>query len=81
MAFLRSISNSNAAPTLRRDRVMLRAPVLGDFSQWARLREESRAFLAAWKPIWPADDLTKLAFRRRLRRYVREIRAGTGYPF
>jgi len=31
--------------------------------------------------VWPADDLTKLAFRRRLRRYQREIRNGTGYPF
>jgi ribosomal-protein-alanine N-acetyltransferase len=31
--------------------------------------------------VWPADDLTKLAFRRRLRRYHREIRNGSGYPF
>lgn len=81
MAFLRSISNNNAAPTLRGDRVLLRAPALGDYPQWARLREESRSFLGPWEPIWPADDLTRLAFRRRLRRYQREIRAGTGYPF
>ena len=81
MAFLRSISNNNTAPTLRGDRVLLRAPAVGDYPQWSRLREESRAFLGPWEPIWPADDLTKLAFRRRLRRYQREIRAGTGYPF
>jgi hypothetical protein len=31
MAFLRSISNNNAAPVLRGDRVLLRAPALGDF--------------------------------------------------
>ena len=81
MAFLRSISTNTAPPVLRGDRVMLRTPVLGDYAQWAKLREESRAFLAPWEPIWPADDLTKLAFRRRMRRYQREIRNGTGYPF
>src|SRR5258707_5392281 len=81
MAFLRSISTINSSPTLRGSRVMLRTQTVGDFPQWARLREDSRAFLAPWEPIWPADDLTKLAFRRRLRRYQREIRNGTGYPY
>ena len=81
MAFLRSISPGNTNPTLRGDRVILRTPTLGDYQQWGRLRDESRGFLAPWEPIWPADDLTKLAFRRRLRRYQREIRASTGYPF
>ncbi len=81
MAFLRSISNNNSNPTLRGERVLLRAPVIGDHAQWARLREQSRAFLSPWEPIWPADDLTKLAFRRRLRRYQRELRNGSGYPF
>jgi ribosomal-protein-alanine N-acetyltransferase len=60
---------------------LLRTPTLSDYPQWAKLREESRAFLAPWEPIWPADDLAKLAFRRRVRRYQREIRNGTGYPF
>lgn len=81
MAFLRSISTPNTSPMLRAQHVMLRPPVLGDFVQWARLREESRAFLAPWEPVWPPDDLTKVAFRRRIRRYQREIRSGTGYPF
>jgi ribosomal-protein-alanine N-acetyltransferase len=81
MAFLRSISTVTASPTLRGPRVFLRAPVIGDFGQWARLREQSRSFLTPWEPIWPADDLTKIAFRRRIRRYQREIRNGTGFPF
>jgi ribosomal-protein-alanine N-acetyltransferase len=81
MAFLRSISTITASPTIRAPRVTLRAPILSDYPQWARLREESHAFLAPWEPIWPVDDLTKLAFRRRIRRYQREIRNGTGYPF
>jgi ribosomal-protein-alanine N-acetyltransferase len=81
MAFLRSISTTNPYPTLRGEGVLLRTPVPADHAQWAQLREDSRAFLTPWEPIWPADDLTKLAFRRRLRRYQREIRDGTGYPF
>lgn len=81
MAFLRSISTNNSSPTLHGERVLLRTPVLTDHGQWAQLREESRAFLSPWEPIWPADDLTRFAFRRRLRRYQREIRSGTGYPF
>ena len=80
MAFLRSISTVNANPTIRAERVLLRAPALADYPQWTKLREDSRSFLAPWEPIWPADDLTRLAFRRRIRRYQREIRSGTGYP-
>jgi len=81
MAFLRSISTIHSSPLIRGRTVVLRAPVLSDFAQWARLREESRAFLAPWEPIWPGDDLTKIAFRRRIKRYQREIRNGTGFPF
>ena len=80
MAFLRSISTVHSSPTIRAGRVLLRAPTLTDYPQWARVREESRAFLSPWEPVWPADDLTRLAFRRRIRRYQREIRNGTGYP-
>jgi ribosomal-protein-alanine N-acetyltransferase len=81
MAFLRSISTNSASPVLRGQGVMLRAPALNDHAQWAQLRERSRSFLTPWEPIWPADDLTKVAFRRRIRRYQREIRSGVGYPF
>lgn len=81
MAFLRSISTTTVNPTIRGERVLLRVPTIADFPQWAELREESRSFLTPWEPIWPADDLTRVAFRRRLRRYQREIRNGTGYPF
>jgi len=81
MAFLRSISTVNTSPIIRGERVMLRAPVLGDYPQWAKLREDSRAFLAPWEPIWPADDLTRGAFRRRLRRYAEDLRTDQGYAF
>jgi [ribosomal protein S5]-alanine N-acetyltransferase len=81
LAFLRSISTTSTVPTIKAERVTLRAPIISDYAQWARLRELSRGFLTPWEPIWPADDLTKVAFRRRIRRYQRDIRNGTGYPF
>ena len=81
MAFLRSVPPLNPPGVIRGDRVLLRYPVMGDYAQWAALRAESRAFLSPWEPVWPADDLTRVAFRRRIRRYQREIRNGTGHPF
>lgn len=61
--------------------VFLRMPQMADFTEWARLRAESRAFLTPWEPTWPADDLTRGAFRRRMRRNAREMREDLGYPF
>lgn len=57
----------------------LKMPVANDYSEWSRLRAESRHFLKPWEPTWPRDDLTRMAYRRRLRRYHREIRADEGY--
>jgi [ribosomal protein S5]-alanine N-acetyltransferase len=59
----------------------LRPPQMGDFLQWAQLREASRSFLTPWEPIWPSDDLTRAGFRRRLRRYADDIAADRAYPF
>lgn len=71
----------DVGPTLRGASVYLRAPSLSDYPQWADLREDSRAFLAPWEPTWPADDLTRAAFKRRIKRYQREVREDLGYPF
>lgn len=69
-------------PTVvRGEGVYLRAPEPRDFPAWSSLREQSRAFLTPWEPVWPADDLTRSAFRRRLRRYADEIAADEAYPF
>ena len=38
------------------------------------LREASRDFLAPWEPTWPADDLTRASFRRRIKRYSEDQR-------
>ena len=68
-------------PVLQGDEVFLRYPQMADFVQWAALRGESREFLAPWEPTWAADELSRSAFRRRIRRYQREIRADLAYPF
>ncbi|MGL4813294.1 MAG: GNAT family N-acetyltransferase [Beijerinckiaceae bacterium] len=68
-------------PVVHAVRVTLRAPRIADFDGWSQLRRDSRAFLEPWEPVWPADDLTKAAFRRRVRLAEVEMRAGTAYRF
>jgi ribosomal-protein-alanine N-acetyltransferase len=81
MAFFRSVSLTEQVPSISGDGVVLRGPQPGDYQEWADLREASRAFLVPWEPTWPADDLTRTAFRRRLRRYAEDQRADLAYPF
>ena len=61
--------------------VWLRPPRASDFAEWRELRAQSRAFLQPWEPTWPADDLSRAAFRRRLLAYARDREAGLAYPF
>jgi ribosomal-protein-alanine N-acetyltransferase len=61
--------------------IALRVPQMSDFPAWAELRETSRKFLVPWEPVWPADDLTRPAFRQRLRRYIEDVRTDQAYPF
>ncbi|MEN8722784.1 MAG: GNAT family protein [Alphaproteobacteria bacterium] len=57
--------------------LLLRAPRNGDFLEWCALRTNNRAFLSPWEPTWPADDLSRRGWRRRLAGYERERRDGT----
>lgn len=68
-------------PVLDGDGVFLRYPEMTDYRQWSELRHQSRDFLTRWEPVWPADELSRAAFRRRLRRYTREVRNDLAYPF
>jgi ribosomal-protein-alanine N-acetyltransferase len=61
--------------------VRLRPPRASDYAEWRELRAISRAFLQPWEPTWPADDLSRAAFRRRLLAYARDREAGVAYPF
>ena len=81
MAFFRTVSFSEPLPTIEGDGIFLRAPQMSDYSEWATLREASRAFLTPWEPTWPADDLSRSAFRRRLRRYAEDQRSDQSYAF
>ena len=54
---------------------------MADFAVWSALREASREFLTPWEPTWPADDLTRVAFRQRIRRYAEDQRTDQAYPF
>jgi ribosomal-protein-alanine N-acetyltransferase len=81
MAFFRNTSFPETMPAIDGDRVVLRQPQMSDYAEWAALRERSRDFLKPWEPIWPADDLTRGAFRRRLKRYVEDQRADLSYSF
>jgi ribosomal-protein-alanine N-acetyltransferase len=81
MAFFRSVSLSETSPSIAGDGVVLRAPDVSDYAPWAALREQSRPFLTPWEPTWPADDLTRGAFRRRLKRYAEDQRSDLAYAF
>ncbi|MCK0196435.1 GNAT family N-acetyltransferase [Ancylobacter sp. 6x-1] len=81
MALFRVVAWPDSPPIIEGRGVLLRAPVMADFAAWAALREQSRAFLTPWEPLWPAYDLTRGAFRRRMRRYARDVREDQAYPF
>ena len=81
MAFFRTVSSNETLPAIAGAGVTLRVPQGGDYAEWAALRESSRAFLVPWEPTWPADDLTRGAFRRRLKRYAEDLRNDLAYAF
>ena len=81
MPFLVSIARPATPAAIIGTHVTMRPPVAGDFDAWARLRHESRDFLTPWEPTWPVDDLTRAAFRRRIRRYSEDQRSDLAYPF
>ncbi|MFG1375903.1 GNAT family N-acetyltransferase [Xanthobacter autotrophicus] len=77
---LSSVLMIEPLPVIEGNGIYLRLPQMKDFGPWRDLREESRSFLTPWEPLWPADDLTRGAFRRRLRRYTRDMVADEAYP-
>src|ERR1700757_2028039 len=81
MALFRTINLADQPPLIEGAGVFLRAPQSGDYAEWAALRETSRGFLTPWEPTWPADDLTRPSFRRRIRRYFEDQRNDLAYAF
>jgi len=77
-----SLTRRKAAETvISGDGVYLRAAMQRDYEPWRALRAESRAFLKPWEPRWPADDLTRAGYRRRLLRQDRDRQDDQSYSF
>ncbi len=81
MSFLISGPLSESGTVLRGRNILLRPYTASDHTAWAELRETSREHLRPWEPIWPTDELSRTAFRRRVRHYYREAREDQGYAF
>ncbi|HUS96161.1 MAG TPA: GNAT family protein [Hyphomicrobiaceae bacterium] len=81
MAFLRTSFAQDIVPIVRGGALYLRPPMTSDYSDWAELRAASREHLKPFEPTWPRDDLTRGAFRRRIRHYQKELRDDLGVSF
>ena len=79
--WLEAAQIANGALSLEHGSIYARRPSLSDYEAWAELRGESRDFLAPWEPEWGPDELTRTTYRRRLRRYSRDLRDDLAYPF
>jgi ribosomal-protein-alanine N-acetyltransferase len=82
IAFMRGLTfPGGQQPVIHGDGIYLRYPRIGDYAAWARLRGDSREFLAPWEPVWADDELTRGSFRRRIKRYQKETRLDSAYVF
>lgn len=82
MAFMRGLTfPGGQQPVLHGHDVYLRYPRMSDYANWAATRGESREFLAPWEPAWAGDELSKSAFRRRIKRYQKDTRLDSAYAF
>lgn len=81
MAFLRPSTRNGYELELQGRDVVLRAPQMSDYPAWAELRAASRADLEPYEPSWSRDELSRTAFRHRLKHYARESAQDLGYAF
>jgi ribosomal-protein-alanine N-acetyltransferase len=82
LAFMRGLTfPGGQQPVIQGRDVYLRYPRIADFHNWAALRGESREFLTQWEPVWAQDELSRGAFRRRIKRYSKETRLDSAYVF
>ena len=81
MTFLLSTTRSGIDLELRGRDVALRVPTMGDYAAWAELRALSRSELEPYEPSWTRDELSRTAFRYRLKHYSREVAQDLGYAF
>lgn len=72
---------ARSEPPLRSGRVLLAEPAPRHYEAWSLLRETSRQHLVPFEPAWSPDELSRGAFRRRLRRYRLDRRRGVGAAY
>ncbi len=80
MSALRLLTRRPNTPHLSGDGVYLRFPQRRDYRVWSEVRGASRRFLEPWEPTWPADDLTRRSFFRRINRYEQDFASGAAVP-
>lgn len=82
MVFLRlTVPSSDRANVIRAGGLVLRPPASNDYAAWAELRAGSREHLVPWEPAWSGDELSRSAYRRRLRVYQADMLDDLGYAF
>ncbi len=81
MALFRFTTDTTPRSLFNGEGIVLRQPQIDDFEEWAALRAESRSFLEPWEPVWSEDDLTRRAFRQRVKRAGIESDADEAYAF
>jgi [ribosomal protein S5]-alanine N-acetyltransferase len=81
MSFFSLTRKKPAEQIIAGEGVYLRPALQRDFEEWRALRGDSRAFLKPWEPRWPADDLSRAGFRRRLLRQDRDRQDDQAYAF
>lgn len=79
MAFLRAALPEDYLEPIAGPKLTLRPPAASDYAEWAELRALSRSHLAPWEPLWSRDELTRPAYRRRLRAYAHDARDDLAY--
>lgn len=65
---------------LETERLTLRTPTHSDYSAWAALRRDSKAFLTPWEPTWSDDHLSRRAFASRVYWSRRSTQDGAALP-
>jgi len=78
---LRLTGSNRPEHALASRRVYLREPRPGDWQAWSELRDASRDFLMPWEPAWAPDALSRINYRRRLRRQAKDEADDLGYGF
>ena len=81
LAWILRLATPPPSVELSAGQVSLRAPRAADYAGWRDATISSEATLRAWQPMWPADHLTRAAYRRRLALFDAERARGTGYAF